>query len=123
MNPSEKVIRITETLKSTLLSTQTGTKKLKVKTLLNKFGFTRRTEKNTTEITELLGSYDILTNPSIMKLGHTWELSYEDWIYLSVAAGEPKTSSPLVTDSNVLPDSWNSDGWFDAVKIKNFREN
>ena len=121
MIPSEKVIRVTEILKSTLLSTQTRTKKLKLKTLLNKFGFTRRTEKNTTEITELLSSYDILTNPSIMKLGNTWELSYEDWIYLSVAAGEPKTSSPLVTDSNVLPDSWNSDGWFDAVKTKNFR--
>ncbi|MDK9717053.1 MAG: type I restriction enzyme HsdR N-terminal domain-containing protein [Trichlorobacter sp.] len=121
MQPSEKAIRVAETLKNELLSTQTGTKKLKVKTLLNKFGLTRRTEKNTTDIAELLGSYDILTNPSIMKLGNTWELSYEDWIYLSVAAGTPKTSSPLVNDSNVMPDSWNSDGWFDAVKTKNFR--
>jgi len=121
MLPSEKAIRISEALKNELLSTLTGTKKLRFKTLLNKFGFTRRTEKNTTDIAELLSSYDILTNPSIVKLGNTWELSYEDWIYLSVAAEEPKNSNTLVTDSSFLPDSWNSDGWFDSVQSKNFR--
>ena len=121
MPPSEKAIRVSEALKSELVSTQTGTKKLKVKTLLKKFGFSRRTEKNTTEIVELLGTYDILTNPSIMKLGNTWELSYEDWIYLSIAVGELKQRSPTTTAPEILPDSWNSDGWFDTVKTKNFR--
>lgn len=120
MPPSEKAIRVSEALKSELLATQTGSKRLKVKTLLKKFGFSRRTEKNTTEIVELLGTYDILTNPSIMKLGNVWELSYEDWIYLSVAVGELKTSRPT-TVPDVLPESWNNDGWFDAVKTKNFR--
>ena len=72
-------------LKQELIASKADHKRLKVKSLMKKFNLQRRTEENTTKITELLRENGIIINPSIMKLGDDWELSSEDWIYLSIA--------------------------------------
>lgn len=77
--------QIIDSLKQKLITCKTGNQRLRVKSLMKKFNLQRRTEENTTKITELLRENGIIINPSIMKLGDDWELGFEDWIYLSMA--------------------------------------
>jgi hypothetical protein len=58
-------------------------KRIKVRTLLGHFDYAKRTEENSTRITQLLSDRNILLNPSIMKLGETWQLKLDDRVYLS----------------------------------------
>lgn len=112
--------QIISSLKQELITSKTGNKRLKVKSLMKKFSFQRRTEENTTEITELLKKNDIIINPAIMKLGDDWELSLEDWIYLSVANDDDDEEIDE-NQSGVLHNDWNKDGWFDTIIDKKLR--
>lgn len=114
----EKYIPVSLHLKEEVTLSKTGSKRLRVKTLLKKFGYNKRTERNTTIITEMLYKHDIALNPSIMKLGNDWELTYEDWVLLSSV--ECSDDAP-VSDTNTLPPDWNHDGWFDVLPLKNYR--
>ncbi|MCP9819846.1 type I restriction enzyme HsdR N-terminal domain-containing protein [Synechococcus sp. Cruz-9H2] len=48
----------------------------------------------------------------MVRYGESWEISTEDWIYLSIAK-EPVGSSSHIHPSPAR--DWNSDGWFDRV--------
>jgi hypothetical protein len=115
---SDQIIRF---IQQELKTSKTGNKRLKVKSLMKKFNFQRRTEENTTEITELLKQNDIIINPSIMKLGDIWELSLEDWIYLSVANDDEDIIEIQEDLSEKLHIDWNKDGWFDTIINKKLR--
>lgn len=110
---------IAEDLIDSLSSSPTGRRRLKVKTLMKKFRFKRRTEENTTEIAELLRQCGVLISPSVMKLGDDWELSLEDWIRLSLASADVDVDTP--TSAIALPGDWNADGWFDAGAKRTLR--
>lgn len=92
-------------------------KSMKVKTLLGHFNYGKRTDEITAEITELLANRNIVFNPSIMKLGDSWQLTWDDRVYLSVR-------EESIIDKNIslnkLSEDWNKDGWFDAVLSKKF---
>ena len=89
-------------------------KRLKLHTLLAKFGYEKRSDSNTAEITKALSEAGLAVNPPLVRYGESWEISTEDWIYLSVA--EDVIDGSGHSDPSIsLPSSWNSDGWFDRV--------
>ncbi|HPB38890.1 MAG TPA: type I restriction enzyme HsdR N-terminal domain-containing protein [Syntrophorhabdus sp.] len=85
-----------------------GAKRLKLRTLLAKFGYTKRTDSNTGEITRLLSEVGLSLNPPIIRFGVTWEITQDDWIILS-------NDVPNVPLPDSLPSTWNADGWFDRI--------
>lgn len=89
-----------------------GAKRLKLRTLLAKFGYSKRSDSNTTEITRLLSDAGLALNPPIVRFGDSWEITPEDWIYLSSRETEEKPADQTIL---ALPSSWNADGWFDRV--------
>lgn len=94
------------------------TKRLKVRTLLGYFDYSKRTEENSTRITKLLADRNILLNPSIMKLGETWQLKLDDRVYLS----ENKEENRIIeTNEAIEIYDYKSDIWFDQILDKHFR--
>jgi len=100
------------------VKSKTTSKSMKVKTLLGLFNYEKRTEEITTIITELLAERDVVINPSIMKLGDNWQMSWEDRICLSVKEEILVSSEPF---ENIISTNWNNDGWFDLIKNKDYR--
>ena len=114
MSSGDTVDDICASIEQQVLASASGTKRMKVKSLLKKYGIERRTEANTYMITEALGTLGLHLNPSIMKLGNTWEMNLEDWVYLSKQAAHPIVeNSPSQTPQP--PSDWNADGWFDRI--------
>ena len=85
-----------------------GAKRLKLRTLLAKFGYAKRTDSNTAEITRLLSAVGLTLNPPIVRFGEAWEITFDGWIYLS-------DDVPDVPPTDPLPPTWNADGWFDRI--------
>jgi hypothetical protein len=85
-----------------------GAKRLKLRTLLSRFGYTKRTDNNTGEITRLLSEAGLSLNPPIIRFGAKWEINLDDWIILS-------NDVPGVPLPDSLPSTWNADGWFDRI--------
>jgi hypothetical protein len=85
-----------------------GAKRLKLRTLLAKFGYAKRTDSNTAEITRLLSAVGLTLNPPIVRFGEAWGITSHDWIYLS-------HDVPDVPPTYPLPPTWNADGWFDRI--------
>lgn len=100
---------IAREIRSDVEKSSTGSKRLKLRTLLAKFGFEKRSDVNTGKITELLTREGLSINPPVVRFGDQWGISLQDWIYLSCAApkNEP-TPQPLST--------WNADGWFHRIE-------
>lgn len=94
-------------------------KRIKVRTLLGHFNYEKRTEDNSTKITELLAERNILLNPSIMKFGDTWQLKLDDRVYLLERKEEIRDEKVQTKISEVY--DYNSDKWFDEVLTKQFR--
>ena len=94
------------------------TKRIKVKTLMKRFNYEKRTEESAAQITQLLFERNVLLNPSIMKIGDTWQLKFYDNVYLSIPTNEK--SSNLNNESPLL-ENWNTDKWFDTLGEKIFR--
>lgn len=94
-------------------------KKIKVRTLLGHFGYEKRTEENSTRITQLLSDRNILLNPSIMKLGETWQLKLDDRVYLSENKKEDRISETINDEIEIY--DYKSDIWFDEILNKQFR--
>jgi hypothetical protein len=99
------------------VKSKSTSKSMKVKTLLSLFKYEKRTEEITTTITELFSERNIVINPSIMKLGDNWQLTWEDRIYLSVKA----ENIPTQNNRDALPHDWNNDNWFDLIQNKEYR--
>lgn len=103
-----------KSIKSDVEKSSQGSKRLRLKTLLSKFGVEKRSDSNTARITELLAGEGLSINPPIVRLGETWEISQNDWIYLSCSEShEQSTPVPLP--------SWNADGWFDRITSLDLR--
>lgn len=93
-------------------------KSMKVKTLLGLFNYAKRTEEIATTITELLADRNIILNPSIMKLGDTWQITWDDRVYFSV---REETHLQVDKPHAVLPLDWNKDSWFDELIKRDLR--
>jgi hypothetical protein len=93
-------------------------KRMKIKTLLSHFGYKKRSDDNTTLITESLANEMVQMHPSIMRLGSHWELTLDDWVYLSKKEKKELSANSI---ENTIPDNWNTDGWFDSLQDKEFR--
>lgn len=112
MKPIDQFPAIARGLADDVESAAADSKRLKLRTLLAKFGYEKRSDSNTAEITRVLGEAGLSVNPPLVRYGDTWEISTEDWIYLSKAV----ESFESIADSRVAPPSdWNADGWFDRV--------
>ena len=99
---------------------QTGkSKKIKVRTLMKYFGYEKRTEENSTQITELFSDANILLNPSIMKIGETWKLKLDDRVYLTPRVETAREEYEPKHNSRIY--DWKSDKWFDEILKKEFR--
>lgn len=112
MPSPDRLSSVVSRLRADVELSATKAKRLKLRTLLAKFGYSKRSDSNTAEITRLLNEVGLAMNPPIVRFGESWEISHEDWIYLSIPdAEEESTSVPLST----LPRTWNADGWFERV--------
>ncbi|MBD1876979.1 type I restriction enzyme HsdR N-terminal domain-containing protein [Nodosilinea sp. FACHB-131] len=116
--PDHTPLIVKEIYDSVYLS-KNGRRKLKIRTLISKFNLHRRTEENTSEITQILQEAGIILTPSIMKLGNDWELSFDDWVILSKASIEEVNATDSIDNS--LPEDWNDDQWFNEIQNKNLR--
>ena len=89
-----------------------GKKRLKLKTLLGKFGYSKRSDANTASITQALSDAGISVNPPIVRFGDHWDITTEDWLYLSDSSQQ--TAAPSKNDSSSDP-FWLTDPWFDKI--------
>lgn len=89
-------------------------KRMKVRSLLKKFGFEKRSDANTGAITEALASCGVVVNPAIIRLGTDWQLDIDDWAYLTMEDSLPSRID--ANDAALLPKTWNADGWFDRLQ-------
>jgi hypothetical protein len=97
-------------IRSELEGAATGAKRLKVRSLLRRFGYSKRSDINTAAITTALDASGIAINPAIVRLGDDWELDYEDWVYLSATQGE--TSGAGTKGIPAPRASYDVDAWF-----------
>jgi hypothetical protein len=85
---------------------------MKLKSLLSRFGFVKRSDSNTAAISSVLDDAGIALNPPIVRFGEQWEISTEDWIYLSdVSRAGPPIKSAAMEGSS----TWKHDPWFEKM--------
>jgi hypothetical protein len=112
MKSPDQFPEIAQALAADVESAASDSKRLKLRTLLAKFGYEKRSDNNTSEITKVLSDAGLAINPPLVRYGDSWEISTEDWIYLSIAKGSDNSSSQRLPEP---PRDWNSDGWFDRI--------
>jgi hypothetical protein len=112
MKSPDQFPEIAQALAADVESAASDSKRLKLRTLLAKFGYEKRSDNNTSEITKVLSDAGLAINPPLVRYGDSWEISTEDWIYLSIAKGSDNSSIQRLPEP---PRDWNSDGWFDRI--------
>ena len=112
MTNSEQLPPVVFALRADVERSAIGAKRLKLRTLLAKFGYSKRSDSNTAEITRMLNEAGLAMNPPIVRFGESWKISTEDWIFLSSCNAVAQPDDPLVL---VLPRTYNADGWFDRI--------
>lgn len=112
MTTPDQIPPAVSSLRADVQRSAAGAKRLKLRTLLGKFGYSKRSDSNTAEITRLLSEAGLALNPPIVRFGESWEITPEDWIYLSSREVEVKPTDRLLSP---VPKSWNADGWFDRI--------
>jgi Type I restriction enzyme R protein N terminus (HSDR_N) len=98
-------------IRTELQGATTGVKRLKVRSLLRRFGYAKRSDLNTAAITTALDSCGIAINPAIVRLGDHWDLDVEDWVYLSTSAAGP-TEQIMAPSLVKTPVDYAADPWF-----------
>ena len=91
-------------------------KRIKVRTLIKKFGFKKRTEESARKITQKLSELEIYLNPSIMKIGETWKLTLDERVTLSHEQKREQKPADLKVNAD-----FNNDKWFDNLEEREFR--
>lgn len=99
-------------IQASVISSSVGSRRMKLRTLLDRFGYVKRSDPNTAAITTALSDLGISLNPPIVRFGEHWEITMEDWIYLSDASKEVK---PLKLKPSVSGEPWKHDPWFDKI--------
>jgi hypothetical protein len=112
MKSPDQFPEIAQALAADVESAASDSKRLKLRTLLAKFGYEKRSDNNTSEITKVLSDAGLAINPPLVRYGDSWEISTEDWIYLSIAKNSDNSSIQRLPEP---PRDWNSDGWFDRI--------
>lgn len=112
MKSPDQFPEIAQALAADVESAASDSKRLKLRTLLAKFGYEKRSDSNTSEITKVLSDAGLAVNPPLVRYGDSWEISTEDWIYLSIAKDSIDSSSQRLPEP---PRGWNSDGWFERI--------
>ena len=80
--------------------TSSKTKRLKLRTLLEKFGYSKRSDSNTATITQHLSEVKLAFHPPIVRFGEHWDIDLEDWIYLS---SQTQTSNEMIPSTPLPP--------------------
>ncbi len=120
MLTEDRAAEITGAMCEDISSSHAGVKRLKLRSLLRKFGYVKRSDSNTAEITQLLNRFGISINPPIVRFGADWALGVNDWIYLSTRDGDT-LSSGASEPSISVPVDWNEDAWFDRIEHHELR--
>jgi hypothetical protein len=94
-------------------------RRLKLRTLISRFGYEKRSDINTGMITQCLGEAGITLNPPIVRFGDDWEISTEDWIYVSIASSL-EIQHPA-NPTKALGSKWKSDPWFSRIASMSLR--
>lgn len=112
MEMSSEVTLAAKKIQSSVLASSGGARRTKLRTLLDRFGYVKRSDSNTAAITTTLSDLGVSLNPPIVRFGEDWEITMEDWIYLSDASNEinPPKLKPSVANA-----SWKQDPWFDKI--------
>ncbi|WP_257308815.1 type I restriction enzyme HsdR N-terminal domain-containing protein [Geothrix fuzhouensis] len=114
MTTNSDFTQIAKSIRLDVEESTRGAKRMRLKSLLAKFGHIKRSDNNTAEITRLLSSEGLCMNPPIVRFGESWDISIDTWIYLSCETPVETTPSPT------LP-TWNADGWFDKIAQMDLR--
>ena len=117
MPTSHKFTIVAQALRKEVWSVKSRARRLRLRTLLGRFGYSKRSDDNTSEITHLLGEAGIAVNPPIVRFGERWGLSIEDWIVLSDAAALTAQSLPTSGASA----TWQADEWFERIQKTELR--
>ena len=112
METSPDVTTAAEKIRESVIASTAGAKRMKLRTLLDRFGYVKRSDWNTAAITTALHDEGISLNPPIVRFGENWEISLEDWIYLSDASKAAKTARPEVSGPE---EGWKNDPWFEKM--------
>ena len=83
---------------------------------MKQFGFQKRTDDSSRRITQLLADNGVYLNPSIMKIGDVWKLSFDERVTLSK---EKKEDAERIAVE--APPDYDDDGWFTRLKEREFR--
>lgn len=121
MHLPDDTLRVARTLRGQVDDSGTASKKLRIRTLLKKFGYQKRSDSNTAKITAALDHVGLSISPPIMRFGDEWGLSTEDWVYLSSPEVPDKVDDPENSANVPPPPAWNADGWFDRIVKSHLR--
>jgi hypothetical protein len=119
MLPPDFAAEVAEAIRKDVDSSQLKAKRVRIKSLLRKFGFSKRSDSNTAEITRLLGRYGVSIHPPIIRLGVTWQLRADDWIHLATGGGSTASAD---VPPDVLPEIMaKQDPWFGRIQDMELR--
>lgn len=80
MPSPDDTLQVARALREQVDDSGTASKKLRIRTLLKKFGYRKRSDANTAKITAALDEVDLSISPPIMRFGDEWSLSTKDWV-------------------------------------------
>jgi hypothetical protein len=120
----DDTLQVARALRAQVDDSGSASKKLRISTLLKKFGYRKRSDSNTAKITAALEEVGLSISPSIMRFGDEWglsTLSTEDWVYLSSTEVPNKVDKPDDSVNVAPPQAWNADAWFDRIVLSHLR--
>ncbi len=112
MEISPEVALAAQKIQTSVLTSSAGARRMKLRTLLDRFAYVKRSDFNTAAITTALSDLGISLNPPIVRFGDNWEISPEDWIYLSDASKEVTAQLPKPGKQT---GNWKHDPWFEKM--------
>ena len=119
MQNHDELTKITTGFKDDIDKSSTKSRRLKLKTLLAKFGCEKRSDLNTSAITKAMVSAGITLNPPIVRFGDDWGITTEDWIYLSDSSNAKSPVFQAATQASAIEEV--QDAWFSRIAGMNLR--
>jgi hypothetical protein len=112
METDPQILLAAQKIQASVNSSSAGARRMKLRTLLDRFGYVKRSDSNTAAITTALSDLGISLNPPIVRFGDDWEITPEDWIYLSDAT---KSVAPPKPKLGKQAGNWKHDPWFEKM--------
>jgi len=117
----DDTLQVARALRAQVDDSGSASKKLRIRTLLKKFGYKKRSDSNTAKISAALDGVSLTISPPIMRFGDEWGLSTEDWVYLSSPKVPDKVDKQVDSMNVPSTQAWNADGWFDRIVLSALR--